>query len=168
MQGRVICSRNSAHGRSSHVAMDGRGGTCVSAFCGSRIIGRIRAIWCPFQWDGPANHPIALSRSARSPASCRTIGRSGRARQDAGFEGVGCTPRMLSGRSFLQDGSNNVPTTYGGSLENRTRLLFEIVSFARFRVGVRSASRSGLDRAGTWNGMSDSNPNACSRMWPVA
>jgi len=60
---------------------------------------------------------------------------------------------------FLQDGSNKRSDEYGGSIENRTRLLFEVVeamisAWANDRVGVRVTPN------GTFNAMSDSDPEA--------
>jgi N-ethylmaleimide reductase len=78
----------------------------------------------------------------------------------AGFDGV----ELHSGNGylmdqFLQDGSNNRTDEYGGSIENRSRFLLEVVEalvsvWGRDRVGVRIAPN------GSWNGMSDSNPQA--------
>jgi N-ethylmaleimide reductase len=60
---------------------------------------------------------------------------------------------------FLQDGTNKRTDSYGGSLENRARLLMEIAQavasvWGYNRVAVRIAP------SGKWNGMSDSNPSA--------
>jgi N-ethylmaleimide reductase len=59
---------------------------------------------------------------------------------------------------FLRDGSNHREDAYGGSVENRARLLLEIVGavvsvFGAGRVGVR------LSPTGPFNSMSDSNPS---------
>jgi N-ethylmaleimide reductase len=77
---------------------------------------------------------------------------------DAGFDGVelhAANGYLID--QFLQDGSNKRTDLYGGSIENRTRLLQEVVSalvsvFGGQRVSVR------LGPGGTWNGMSDSDP----------
>jgi N-ethylmaleimide reductase len=60
---------------------------------------------------------------------------------------------------FLQDGSNHRTDAYGGSIENRSRLLLQVVK-ALISVwgGDRVAVRIGP--SGTWNGMADSNPQA--------
>ena len=76
----------------------------------------------------------------------------------AGFDGVevhGANGYLLD--QFLQDGSNKRDDQYGGSIENRARLLLEIVDQAievwgAGRVGVR------LSPYGTFNDMSDSDP----------
>jgi N-ethylmaleimide reductase len=61
--------------------------------------------------------------------------------------------------TFLQDGTNKRTDAYGGSLENRARLLIEVVTavsevFGANRVGVR------LSPSGQWGSISDSNPEA--------
>ncbi len=79
---------------------------------------------------------------------------------DAGFEGVelhAANGYLVD--QFLQDGSNRRTDEYGGSIENRSRLLFQILTalisvWGQERVAVR------LGPNGTWNGMSDSNPEA--------
>ncbi len=76
----------------------------------------------------------------------------------AGFDGVevhGANGYLLD--QFLQDGSNKRDDVYGGSIENRARLLLEVVDIAihvwgKGRVGVR------LSPYGTFNDMSDSDP----------
>jgi N-ethylmaleimide reductase len=78
----------------------------------------------------------------------------------AGFDGV----ELHAGNGylldqFLQDGSNRRTDTYGGSIENRSRFLLEVVEAVTLvwggdRVAVRIAP------AGTWNHMRDSNPAA--------
>ncbi len=78
----------------------------------------------------------------------------------AGFDGVevhGANGYLLD--QFLQDGSNKRDDIYGGSIENRARLLLEVVDIAteiwgKGRVGVR------LSPYGTFNDMSDSDPVA--------
>jgi 2,4-dienoyl-CoA reductase-like NADH-dependent reductase (Old Yellow Enzyme family) len=78
----------------------------------------------------------------------------------AGFDGVeihagnGYLPDQ-----FLQDGVNKRTDAYGGSIENRSRFLLEVVGalvevWGANRVGVRIAP------VGRWNGMSDSDSDA--------
>ncbi len=77
----------------------------------------------------------------------------------AGFDGVeihGANGYLLD--QFLQDGSNKRTDAYGGSIENRARLLLEVTSavisaWGKDRVGVR------LGPSSIFNGMSDSNPD---------
>lgn len=63
---------------------------------------------------------------------------------------------------FLRDGVNDRTDRYGGSLENRTRLLFEIVDAV---IGVLGADRVGvrLSPAHGGNDMADSDPVALVR-----
>jgi N-ethylmaleimide reductase len=80
--------------------------------------------------------------------------------KEAGFDGV----ELHAGNGylpdqFLQDGSNKRTDSYGGSIENRSRFLLEVVEamtsvWGGDCVGVRIAP------AGTWNHMRDSNPVA--------
>jgi N-ethylmaleimide reductase len=76
----------------------------------------------------------------------------------AGFDGIeihGANGYLLD--LFLEDGTNQRTDEYGGSIENRSRLLFELVSavtevWDSNRVGVR------LSPGGTFNDMCDSHP----------
>ena len=78
----------------------------------------------------------------------------------AGFDGVevhGANGYLLD--QFLQTGSNHRTDNYGGSIENRSRLLLEVVDRAihiwgKGRVGVR------LSPYGTFNDMNDNDPIA--------
>jgi len=82
-----------------------------------------------------------------------------RAKQ-AGFDGVelhAANGYLID--QFLQNGSNKRTDGYGGSVENRARLLLEVVDamtsvWGADRVGVR------IGPDGRWNGMSDSDPKA--------
>jgi N-ethylmaleimide reductase len=76
----------------------------------------------------------------------------------AGFDGVevhGANGYLLD--QFLQDGSNTRIDDYGGSIENRARLLLEVVDGA---ISVWGATKVGvrLSPYGTFNDMKDSNP----------
>lgn len=76
----------------------------------------------------------------------------------AGFDGVeihSANGYLLD--QFLQDGTNHRQDKYGGSLENRSRFLMEVVTavtevFGNDRVGVR------LSPHGTFNDISESDP----------
>src|ERR1700691_5796644 len=78
----------------------------------------------------------------------------------AGFDGV----ELHAGNGylpdqFLQDGINKRTDMYGGSIENRSHFLLQVVDamvsvWGGNRVAVRIAP------SGTWNGVSDSNPIA--------
>lgn len=78
----------------------------------------------------------------------------------AGFDGVeihGANGYLLD--QFLQDGTNHRTDEYGGSIENRARLMLEVTEavtqvWGADRVGIR------LSPSGTFNSMSDSDPRA--------
>lgn len=76
----------------------------------------------------------------------------------AGFDGVeihAANGYLLD--QFLRDGSNQRSDNYGGSLENRARLLMEVT---RAVVGVIGADKTGvrLSPVNPFNDMKDSNP----------
>ena len=77
---------------------------------------------------------------------------------DAGFDGVeilGAGGYLLD--EFLEDGSNQRTDIYGGSIENRARLLLEVTdAIVSALGGDRVAVR--LTPNGKFNAMSDSNP----------
>src|SRR5690606_13725044 len=58
---------------------------------------------------------------------------------------------------FLQDGTNKRQDSYGGSVENRSRFLLEVVDAC---VGIWGAGRVGvhLSPRGTAHAISDTNP----------
>jgi N-ethylmaleimide reductase len=77
---------------------------------------------------------------------------------EAGFDGVeihGANGYLLD--QFLRDGTNQRTDEYGGSIENRARLLLEVTEAV---VGVWGTQRVGvrLSPSGTFNDMHDSNP----------
>ncbi len=78
----------------------------------------------------------------------------------AGFDGVevhGANGYLLD--QFLQDGSNRRTDAYGGSVENRARLLLEVVAAV---VEIWGANRVGLriSPGGAFNSVHDSDPAA--------
>lgn len=78
----------------------------------------------------------------------------------AGFDGVeihGANGYLLD--QFLQDGSNRRTDQYGGSVENRARLMLEVTDAV---VGVWGAARVGMHLAprGESHSMGDSNPSS--------
>ncbi len=145
-------------GRSSHTAMTG-GATPVSASVD------------PAYWQNPG-HLVSIPGGWVQPSPHRALSvpeiagivedyrRAAERAMDAGFEGVevhGANGYLVD--QFLQDGSNRRTDEYGGSFENRTRLLSEIVTAL---VSVWGADRVAVRLApgGTWNGMSDSSYKA--------
>ncbi len=77
---------------------------------------------------------------------------------EAGFDGVeihSANGYLLD--QFLRDGTNKRSDIYGGSIENRSRFLFEVIQAVSAAIG---ADRVGLrlSPSGTFNDMDDSNP----------
>ncbi len=77
---------------------------------------------------------------------------------EAGFDGVeihGANGYLID--QFLRDGSNTREDAYGGSIENRSRFLFEIVEGICAAIG---SDKTGLrlSPSGTFNDMKDSDP----------
>jgi N-ethylmaleimide reductase len=107
-------------------------------------------------WSQPSPHR-ALDIS-EIPGVVEDYHKAAERAKAAGFDGV----ELHAGNGylpdqFLQDGSNKRMDKYGGSIENRSRFLLEVVEamvsvWGGDRVAVRIAP------SGTWNGMSDSNP----------
>ncbi len=143
-------------GRSSHVSLTG-GEIPVSASVD------------PAYWEHPS-HLVSTVGGWVQPSPHRELTvkeislivedyrRAAERAMDAGFEGVelhGANGYLID--QFLQDGSNKRTDEYGGSIENRSRLLLEVVNtltsvWGSNRVAVR------LGPGGTFNGMSDSDP----------
>jgi len=112
----------------------------------------------PSGWVKPSPHR-ALD-IAEIPGIIEDYRKAAERAQAAEFEGVelhAANGYLID--QFLQDGSNHRTDAYGGSIENRSRLLLQVVK-ALISVwgGDRVAVRIGP--SGTWNGMSDSNPHA--------
>jgi N-ethylmaleimide reductase len=145
-------------GRSSHTAMTG-GAIPVSASVDATY------------WENP-NHLVSIPGGWAQPSPHRALAvkeingivedyrEAAQRAMDAGFDGVelhAANGYLVD--QFLQNGSNKRTDEYGGSLENRTRLLSEIV---RALISVWGADRVAVRIGpwGTWNGMSDSDPDA--------
>ena len=144
-------------GRSSHI--DVSGATPVSASVNE-------AYWqdpshlvsTPAGWAQPSPHrALALEEI---PGIIETYRQAALHAQAAGFDGVelhAANGYLVD--QFLQDNSNKRTDQYGGSLENRSRFLLEVVQalvsvWGGDRVGVR------IGPGGKWNDMDDSNPEA--------
>lgn len=101
--------------------------------------------------------PRALE-TGEIPGIVEEFRQAARNAQAAGFDGIevhGANGYLLD--QFLEDGTNQRTDQYGGSLENRARLLFEVIDavtqvWGSDRVGVR------LSPGGTFNDMCDCHP----------
>ena len=141
-------------GRASHTSLQPDEGQPIAP---SAIDMGVRA----FLKDGPgiATPPreIVLAEIPDIVAQYRRAAERARA---AGFDGVeihSANGYLID--QFLQDGSNKRTDAYGGSIENRTRFLFEVVDAV---AGVRGPDRVGV-RIGpnnAFNEMHDSDPHA--------
>ncbi|HEY9573076.1 MAG TPA: alkene reductase [Pusillimonas sp.] len=92
------------------------------------------------------------------PGIVNDFARAAQNAREAGFDGVevhAANGYLID--QFLQDGVNKRHDEYGGSIENRTRLLLEVVDAC---IGVWGADRVGvhLSPRGDAHSMSDSNP----------
>jgi N-ethylmaleimide reductase len=107
----------------------------------------------------PIPKPRALEL-AEIPAIVAQYAQAARNAMDAGFDGVevhGANGYLID--QFLRDGTNKRNDAYGGSIEIRTRFLFEVVDAVTAAVG---AERTGL-RISPQNGqndISDSDPQS--------
>src|SRR5271163_2741591 len=140
-------------GRASHVATTG-GATPVAP----SMVPFETLVSTPDGWQQPSPHR-ALDIT-EIPGIIEDYRRGAERAKTAGFDGVelhganGYLPDQ-----FLQDGSNKRTDAYGGSIENRSRFLLEIVeALVSVWGGERVAVRIGP--SGKFNGMSDSNPGA--------
>jgi N-ethylmaleimide reductase len=145
-------------GRSSHVEMTGGPAPVSASVDPSYWEDASHVVSAPSGWVRPSPHR-ALDVS-EIKGIVEDYRRAAERAKTAGFDGVelhaanGYLPDQ-----FLQDGSNKRSDAYGGSIENRSRFMLEIVAaLASVWGGDRVAVRIGP--GGTWNGMSDSNPQA--------
>src|SRR5215475_5784858 len=117
-----------------------------------------KLISAPSGWIQPSPHRALAIEEI--PGIIEDYRRAAVNAKEAGFEGVelhSANGYLID--QFLQDNSNHRTDEYGGSIENRSRLLLEIVAalvsdWGDNRVAVR------IGPAGKWNDMNDSNPNA--------
>jgi N-ethylmaleimide reductase len=103
--------------------------------------------------------PRALD-AAELPAIVQDYVHATKCALKAGFDGVeihSANGYLLD--QFLRDGSNKRTDSYGGSFENRARLLMEVTAAV---VAVAGADKTGvrLSPANPFNDMADSNPQA--------
>ena len=140
-------------GRISHRSHQPGGGLPVAPSAIKPEGGIFSADWQPVAFETPR----ALETS-EIPGLIEDFRRAALNAKDAGFDGVevhGANGYLLD--QFLQDGSNQRTDHYGGPIENRARLLLEVIDavaavWGNDRVGVR------LSPYGTFNDMRDSDP----------
>src|ERR1700683_4927953 len=146
-------------GRSSHVGMTNGVSPVAPSVVPEYYGPKTTAIAStPAGWFKPSPHrELDIAEIPGIVADYRKAAERAKA---AGFDGVelhaanGYLPDQ-----FLQDGSNKRTDSYGGSIRNRSRLLLEVVdALVSVWGGDRVAVRIGP--SGTWNGMSDSNPQS--------
>jgi N-ethylmaleimide reductase len=141
-------------GRISHPSLqpDGAAPVAPSAIV-AKNSGTFTADWKPT--------PILMPRALETdelPGIIADYKKAAENAKEAGFDGVevhGANGYLLD--QFLHDGSNQREDVYGGSIENRARLLLEVVDavtavWGAGRVGIR------LSPYGTFSDMHDSDP----------
>ncbi len=141
-------------GRVSHTSLQPNGQPPVGP---SAITAKTKVFTKNGFTDASAPRALETSEIARVVEDFRLAAENAKA---AGFDGIelhGANGYLID--QFLRDGSNKRTDQYGGSLENRTRLLAEILAaltsvFPATRVGVRFSPFS------NFGDMSDSNPMA--------
>ena len=105
----------------------------------------------------PAETPRAIE-SSEIPALIEVFRQAASNAMSAGFDGVeiqGANGHLIE--QFLEDGTNQRNDAWGGSIENRTRFLLDIVDAVSAAIG---ADRCGvrLSPFGQYGGISDSDP----------
>ena len=126
----------------------------------------------PSYWEDATDHKVNTPSGWAQPSPHRALDTSeipgivedyrsaAQRAKAAGFDGVELhAANGYLQDQFLQDGINHRTDAYGGPIKNRTRFLLETVEamvsvWGGNRVAVRIAP------SGSWNGVSDSNPQA--------
>jgi N-ethylmaleimide reductase len=150
--GRIIL-QIAHNGRNSHSSLMPDGALPVAP---SRVAPSIPALTSTFQ-QVASEIPRALEAS-EIPAIVRAFRQAALNALDAGFDGVelqAANSHLIE--QFLEDGTNQRTDAYGGSQENRARVLLEIVeevasAIGKDRLGVR------LSPFGQYGGIHDSHP----------
>ncbi|HEY0758861.1 MAG TPA: alkene reductase [Acidisarcina sp.] len=145
-------------GRSSHVSLTG-GAAPVSASVDPAYWQNAAHLTSTVDgWVTPSPHrALTIPEIA---GILKDYSRAAQRAREAGFDGVelhAANGYLVD--QFLQDNSNKRTDQYGGSIENRSRFLLEVVRtltsiWPSDRVAVR------IGPGGTWNDMSDSDPQA--------
>ncbi|MHB1927332.1 MAG: alkene reductase [Leptospirillum sp.] len=112
-----------------------------------------------YTFEGPKAIPVPRALETHEiPGIVEDYRKGASNAREAGFDGVeihAANGYLLD--QFLEDSSNKRTDQYGGSVENRARLIFEVLEavtgvWGKDRVGIR------LSPGGTFNDMGDSNP----------
>ncbi len=145
-------------GRSSNVSLTNRAAPVAPSVVPEYWLDPTPTVSSPTGWVSHSPHR-ALDIT-EIPGVVEDYRRAAERSKAAGFDGV----ELHAGNGylpdqFLQDGSNRRTDAYGGSIPNRCRFLLEVVeAMASVWGGDRVAVR--IAPGGSWNSMSDSNPNA--------
>lgn len=141
-------------GRQSHIDLQPDGGLPI----GPSVVEHEDYVYTPTGWTtATLNRALEIGEIH---AIVNDFRKAAEMAKTAGFDGVelhGANGYLVD--QFLQDGSNHRIDAYGGSIENRSRFLLEVVQgmvavWGGDRVGVR------LGPSGTFGSMHDSNPIA--------
>lgn len=92
------------------------------------------------------------------PGLVKAFAQAARSAMQAGFDGVelhGANGYLID--QFLRDGSNKRTGNYGGSIENRARFLFEVLTAVSAEVGSERVGLR-LSLLNSYNSMVDSDP----------
>lgn len=112
-----------------------------------------------YTFEGPKAIPVPRALETREiPGIVEDYRKGASNAREAGFDGVeihAANGYLLD--QFLEDSTNTRTDQYGGSIENRSRLIFEVLEavtevWGKDRVGIR------LSPGGTFNDMGDSRP----------
>jgi N-ethylmaleimide reductase len=145
-------------GRSSHESMTNGAMPVAPSVVPEYWRDATPSISTPSGWLKPSPHR-ALD-IAEIPKIVEDYRKAAERAKAAGFDGVELhAANGYLQDEFLQDGSNKRTDAYGGSIENRSRFLLEVIEalisvWGANRVAVR------IGPGGTWNSMSDTNPAA--------
>ena len=142
-------------GRISHSSMQPSGALPVAPSAVAAPGEHMDARGAPVPFETP--RPLEI---AEIPGIVEQFRRATLNAREAGFDGIevhGANGYLLD--QFLQTGTNHRSDAYGGPIENRARLLLEVIdavagAWSADRVGVR------LSPWGDFNGMSDRDPGA--------
>ncbi len=124
-------------GRISHTALQPNGGKPVSS---TNRIAKAKTYLVNADGTGgftDTSEPRALETS-EIPGIVEDYRKAARAAIDAGFDGVeihGANGYLLD--QFMRDGVNDRTDEYGGPIENRARLTFEVVEAVTREIGAR-------------------------------